>query len=463
MQSTHNNGATYEHSLDHALEFFSKAGSLFSKRQSFYGNEESALSLFQKTWIVNKEVSFKLLLWLRDCRGGAGNRSAFRECLTWLATTDPEWVKVNIASIPAAGRWDDLKALYDTPCEEAALEAWTQGIQAGDDKNLAAKWANRRDNKLRKHLKMTPKDYRKLLVSRTAVVENKMTARQWQEIDYPTVPSVAMARYTNAFKKRDTERYEKFKTAVAAGETSVNASTLFPHDCVRTARNGDAELANLQFAALPNYFADTNKRILCLCDSSGSMSVQVSGSVAAIDVSTSLSLYCSDRLASDSPFYRKFMQFEDESQLTDWKDMTFSDVITGGTVLNGAVGSTDLQKALTTLLAYAKMFNATPEQMPSVLLVISDMQFNQGVHQPNQTEIEHSIDQWVKAGYERPTLVYWNTAGYAGAPATIRDETVALVSGFSPSVLQALFSSDDLSAAAVLNRALEKYAVVAPK
>lgn len=68
MQTTHEGALNYEHSLNHALEFFSKAGSLFEKSGSFYGMEESALSLFQKTWIVDKEISFKLLLWLRDCR-----------------------------------------------------------------------------------------------------------------------------------------------------------------------------------------------------------------------------------------------------------------------------------------------------------------------------------------------------------------------------------------------------------
>jgi hypothetical protein len=68
MKLTNEGALQYEHALDHAVEFFSKAGSLFEKRESFYGHEESALSLFQKVWIVDPIVSFKLLLWLRDCR-----------------------------------------------------------------------------------------------------------------------------------------------------------------------------------------------------------------------------------------------------------------------------------------------------------------------------------------------------------------------------------------------------------
>jgi hypothetical protein len=69
MRKTNEGGIQYVHSLDHQVEFFAKAGSLFEKKESYYGQEESALSLFQKTWIVDPVISFKLLLWLRDCRG----------------------------------------------------------------------------------------------------------------------------------------------------------------------------------------------------------------------------------------------------------------------------------------------------------------------------------------------------------------------------------------------------------
>jgi len=85
MRRTYEGAKAHEHSLDHALEFFSKAGSLFVNSDTYYGSEDTALGLFQKTWIVEPLTSMKLLFWLRDCRGGAGNRSGFRACLNWLA------------------------------------------------------------------------------------------------------------------------------------------------------------------------------------------------------------------------------------------------------------------------------------------------------------------------------------------------------------------------------------------
>lgn len=463
MRNTNNGAATYEHSLDHALEFFSKAGSLFEKRSTFYGSEETALSLFQKTWIVEKEVSFKLLLWLRDCRGGAGNRSGFRSSLKWLAEHDPEWVKLNISQIPELGRWDDLTALYDTPCESEALELWASEIKKGGKGNLACKWAGRKDNKLRKYMGLTPKEYRKLLVAGTQVVESKMCEKNWKEIEYSNVPSVAMARYSSAFFRNDEERFKSFKEAVKKGETTVNTGALFPHDCVRTAMHGDAELADIQFQQLPNYLEGVDKRIVCICDTSGSMGVPVSGSVQAVHVSIGMSLYCSEKMGKENPFYRKFLQFESETHLTDWSNYSFSDVVNGkGNIFNGAVGSTNIEKALLTLLQFAKFYNAKPDQIPNVLLIVSDMQFNQMTTGNDKPVVEAIMKEWQEAGYEAPTIVYWNTAGYAGSPATVTTPKTALVSGFSPSLLKAVFSSEEITPRTAMNLALEKYDVKKP-
>lgn len=70
MIKTKEGGQQYEFSMNPFLEFFSKAGSRFDTKKSkdFYGENESALSLFKKCWVVDKVLAFKLLLWLRDCR-----------------------------------------------------------------------------------------------------------------------------------------------------------------------------------------------------------------------------------------------------------------------------------------------------------------------------------------------------------------------------------------------------------
>ena len=90
---THNGGVSHDHSQNHALEFFSKAGSQFTNKKSYYGNESSALDLFKNVWFAgDHNLAMRLLFWLRDPRGGAGNRSGFRECLKWVSETEPKWV-----------------------------------------------------------------------------------------------------------------------------------------------------------------------------------------------------------------------------------------------------------------------------------------------------------------------------------------------------------------------------------
>jgi hypothetical protein len=63
------------------------------------------------------------------------------------------------------------------------------------------------------------------------------------------------------------------------------------------------------------------------------------------------------------------------------------------------------------------------------------------------------MDIWKKEGYTVPKIVYWNTAGYAGQPATSRHNNVALVSGFSPSILKAIFAAEDLTPKGVMFKA----------
>jgi hypothetical protein len=172
-----------------------------------------------------------------------------------------------------------------------------------------------------------------------------------------------------------------------------------------------------------------------------------------------LGLYCSDRLGEDNPFYRKFIPFSTTSKLVTWKGETFS--VAAQKHNDGWVGSTNIRAALDQILEAAQMFGATDEQIPNTLLIISDMQFDAGT-EDNETTVETGLRKWEDAGYSRPRVVYWNTAGYDGAPTTMGHKDVALISGFSPSVLKAVLGGEDFSPMAILEKAIEKYEVVDP-
>ena len=465
---THN-GANMAYSTGNPLvEFFSKAGSLMKKRGSYYKNEASALELFYNAWAMDKVRAFKLALWLRDVRSGAGNRSAARDVFAFMAEQAPEWVKLNFDLVAKYGRWDDFQAFVGTKLEKDALEYWANAISNKD--GLACKWAPRENKSkktiaksLRGVLGLSSKDYRKHLASNTVVVETAMCNNNWSEINYSQVPSVAMGRYGKSFKKNDQVRFSGFLEKVADPESTekINAGALFPHDVFRTYLANQRDVANAQFDALPDFF-ETDMRVMPIVDTSGSMETPVSGVIRAIDVAVSLAMYASDRLGDTNPFYRKFIPFSTKATFVDWrKAATFSDGVdtfkrsTG----YGWLGNTNIGSAFNLLLDTASFLNVTNEQMPNVILIISDMQFDQGASRDGVTELQAQMEIWKSRGYDVPKIVYWNTAGYAGSPDTVYSKDIGFVSGFSPSILKAVFGGEDFTPEGIMNRALESYEI----
>lgn len=468
MKKTKEGATAYEHSLNHALEFFSKAGSLYDTKtkKSYYEGEATALELFINSWIVDKALSFALLLWLRDCRGGAGNRSGSRSIYKWLAENDPNWLKENLHQLPMVGRWDDLRSLFGTSLEVDAATFWANAIDTEPNNVLAAKWADRSDHPIRTALgNISVPEFRKLIatIRKSHIVEHKMCQKQWDSIKYETVPSMAMSRYMKAFYKNDKERFDSFKNQVKTGVKKVHASVLFPHDCIIACRNGNKEMAELQFEALPNYMEgkDADERIMVISDTSGSMGSTIGGNVTAYDVSTGLALYCSSKMREDSPFYKRFIAFCSEGSFKDWRNMSFSEALNNRNIFNGAVGSTRIDKALNLILETAVRREISQDLMPTTLLIVSDMQFSSG-SRTKDTEVEACLKEWDAYGYDRPKVVYWNTCGYSGQQATERMKNVGMISGFSPSILGSLLGGADFSPIGIMLKTLEKYEVILP-
>lgn len=492
----HKGDFVFETTGNTLLDFYSRAGSLFDNQVHYHGNAHTGIDLYRRAWDEHPYKAMQLAMWLRDCRGGAGNRSGFRKLLFYIGNHNPEWAKVNLHLIPQVGRWDDLTALVGTFCEQSAISYWAEAIQKGDA--LASKWAPReKSNKqlyhlLRKQLKLSPKEFRKLLAKNTKVVETLMCNRTWYEINYNHVPSVAMARSADAFSKHDEIRFSEWKRSLADPESGnkVHADVLFPHDCIKTLRAElgshlkqgyyswsrmardsveqyeESILANAQFAALPNYMEKTNARIMPICDFSGSMEDTISSNrstlpIMRIDVSMALGLYCSDRVGQDNPFYRKFIPFSDNSRLVDWSKESFSVAVQKYN--DGYCGTTNIEKALDQILDYALMFHATEEQMPTHLLIISDMQFDDNTSSEEITAVENCMRKWEEKGYKRPKIVFWNLAAYKNSPAEYHHKDVALVSGFNPSLLTAVLEGEDFTPMAIMERCIAKYEVVRPE
>ena len=100
--------------------------------------------------------------------------------------------------------------------------------------------------------------------------------------------------------------------------------------------------------------------------------------------------------------------------------------------------------------------------MPTTLLIISDMQFHPYSVKSEKTVVNASLGKWRDAGYKIPKIIYWNTAGYAGSPETVKGTNIALVSGFNTAILKAIFSGVDFSPRSIMERAIEKYEIRIP-
>lgn len=417
---------------------------------------------FVKAFVEDPEVAVRVLQWGRDARGGAGERETFRKLFSYLLKNEPAIASRILPKVPEIGRWDDITLAFGTPLEREALRMIAFALNDAKD-GLCAKWLDRQGpeaNKIRSYMKLTPKQYRKLLVGLSNTVEQKMCAQDWTGITYPHVPSVAAGRYQKAFLKHDPVGYGAYKTKLVAGETKINASVAYPYDVVRSMRNGDAVVSNEQWKALPNYLEGSDENIMPVVDVSGSMDgVRVSGSVTALDVAISLGLYVSERMGG--VFKDQFITFSGSPEMLK----------TSGTLKqrfdqmerSNWGGNTDIQAVFKLILSSAMKHKVDQKQMPTKILILSDMEFDTcvtagsnggrwgGGARVSVSAMDMIKSEYEAAGYKIPQVVFWNLNGRAGnSPVTYNEAGTALVSGFSPSIVKSVLGGEEMTPISIM-------------
>lgn len=428
--TTFNNAVTNYSSLNANVDLFFLIGASRNKDIS---------STFISAFVENEDLAIRNLLWARDVRSGAGERQTFRNLFKVLIEQNSELAIKVLNKLPELGRFDDIFIAFNTKIENAALRLYAESLR---NKNaLAAKWAPRKGsdaNKLRAYLRLTPKDYRKLLVNLSATVEQQMCAKNWNEINYNFVPSVAASRYQKAFVKHDQDRYNEYKQQLIKGEAKINAGAVYPYDVIRSLKNGDETVSIAQWNALPNYMEGSDERILPVVDVSGSMSQKVSGSISAMDVAVSLGLYISER--NTGIFKDQFITFSESPKMVKVSGNLSQRLHQMNTSDWGM--NTDLEKVFDLILNAATKHNVSKENMPTKLLILSDMEFDVATD-ANQSLFEIAKVKYAKSNYELPQIIFWNLAGRKGnVPVSIHDTKTALVSGFSPSILKSLLGGN---------------------
>lgn len=484
---TENGAEAYASTMNAVLDMFA-FGAAYRNR-----DEYDVIELFRSAFEQDANLAVKCLFWIRDVRGGAGERRFFRVAMKWLAEEYPEVALRNLRYVPNYGRFDDLYLFVGTPIEEDALNILA--LQLREDlhsqfPSLAAKWAkscnasspeSRRLGELtRKHMGQTQKQYRKMLShlrERLNVLERLMSGKRFDEIDFEKIPSLAGVRYSHAFATRE-ELKERYAAFMARDDVQVNAATLYPYDCAARAQKlrgktiGDPErrALNKYWENIPDYTEgkDTGN-FMAVCDTSASMTW--GNNPLPIDVAVSLAIYFAER--AQGPFHNNYISFSSRPRLVEVKGRDFVEKYCRIRDTD-LCESTNLQAVFDMLLEIAKSGTVAPEDFVKKLAIISDMEINEATQElgrswSDTSEVVNrkfmSLMERIRQNWERqtdipfPQLYYWNVNARNN---TILDlgQNVSYVSGASPSILKQILTGKtgwDLCLETLLS---ERYALV---
>ena len=472
------------------LDMFALGGAMRNR------SNDDIILLFQNAFLENPEYALKCLFYLRDVRGGQGERRFFRTIVTYLACTETEAMRRNMQYIPEFGRWDDLYALMDTPMEEEMFafmkEQLVLDVQCNTP-SLLAKWlksentssivSRRQGERTRKAFGMTAKQYRKtlsILRSRINIVEKLMSENRWDEIEFDKIPSRAGLIYKNAFARRDIIK-QKYETFAKDTTTKVNAEVLNPVDIVerifgsigwhRSPSEVDIAMFQKYWDNLKDYYNGREERGIAVVDVSGSMCG------TPMNAALGMGAYIAER--GKGPFANHFITFSADPQLVKFEGINIVDKFERARGAQWGM-NTNLEKTFDLLLNVALQNRTPANEMPETLYIFSDMEFDEALTNNSSLskgrgwgyETFHTMDRdgittlmediaakWAKHGYEIPRVIFWNLDARQNNIPALGDK-FSYVSGFSMTMIEQILSGKDGLALMFEKLNTERYACI---
>lgn len=441
------------------LDMFSLCGAYRQR------SDADCILAFKNAFDENQTLALKCLFYLRDCRGGQGERRFFRVCFRWLANSFPDTAIRNLANVSEYGRWDDLiYSTLGTTVEKAALdliysqfkldlECKTPSLLGKwlPSENASSKVTKSAAAKVRVYFDLSHKEYRKALSelrSRINIVEKLMSQGKWQDIQFDKIPSRAGLIYKNAFARRDIIA-KKYETFAKDENTKVNAGVLYPYDIAQRAfcskhysvEAPERVMLQKYWDNLPNYYGDNDENGLAIVDVSGSMTGQ------PMEAAVSLGAYIAER--GHGPFANHFITFSNNPHLVKFEGVDIVDKFNRAKRADWGM-STNIEAVFDMLLSIAKQNNTLPEDIPNRLYIFSDMEFNSCMtgrrdyssENDIETLLETIANRWAAAGYELPKVIFWNlNARTQNIPAL--GGRFSYVSGLSPVMIETILSGKD--------------------
>lgn len=455
LTKTENGAVTRNTTKSKVLDMFAQGAAMRTR------SDADIISMVEQAIAEDEVMTLKCLFYIRDIRGGQGERRFAKVAFNHLANYHTAAIRRNMTKIADFGRYDDYYAFVGTKLESSMFEFLKAQFELDMEcevPSLLGKWlkscnassseSKKFGNLTRRAFGLTSKEYRQALTSLRAkinVLETLMSANRWDEIEFDKLPSGAGFKYRNAFAARDiiAKKYETFAKDV---KTKVNASALYPYEVVEKALDYrldsvEKDMINKYWANLKDYFDGKEGSMLCVIDTSGSMHG------TPINVAISLGLYCAERLSG--PFANHYISFASKPQLIETSGKDFVSKVKRIYQTN-LIDNTNIEATFDLLLDTATQKKLTQDDLPKSLVIISDMEFDvarQGDYwsrrdrvKPQETLIEEIDTKWRNAGYEMPNLVFWNVDARQNNIPAIGNSKYTYVSGFSPSIFETILS-----------------------
>lgn len=458
---TENGGIKHMTTFNKVLDMFAMGGSMRNR------SENDIIFMFKQAYEEDATLALRCLFYLRDVRGGQGERRFFRICIKWLANEYPLEMEHLIREVAEYGRYDDLFELFDTSCEAAMLGYIYHTVHKNED-HLIYKWlpsinassrtTKSRGRKIAYEFDMTEREYRKMLTEgRKAchLVESLMSQQKWDQIAFDKLPSRAGILYKNAFMRRE-ETKERYAQFMSSKTTKVNASVLYPvdiaHQIFHSSYPSTTERQAWQkyWDALPNYYGDKEEPGIAVVDVSGSMTG------TPMEAAVSMGAYIAER--GKGPFHNHFITFSADPHLVEFSGVDIYDKIMRARRADWGM-NTNIEAVFDMLLETGIRNHVKPEDMPKTIYIFSDMEFDGALisgprrnerwgdmHTLNRgqidTVIEAQMRKWKQYGYSAPRVIFWNLdARHQNIPAI--GDGFSYVSGFSPVMIENILSGKD--------------------
>jgi len=473
LTHTEKGALAYRSTKSACLDLFAVCGALR------HADEKEIIRKFMRAYTEDPDTAMKILFYARDVRGGLGERRFFNVIVHHLADFRPTSVKKNLPLFAEYGRYDDTLSLLGTKCEKdlagyihRQLDEDLSKADNGKSVSLLAKWlpsvntsgmwTREQAKQLCRLLGMKEKEYRKkisALRKHIGIVEDNLRRKDYS-FDYSKLPGKALFKYRHAMWRNDRGKYEEYIQEVRSGKACMNAGTLYPYEIVRAVMH-EHDLYNIisldaAWKSLPDFTDSRNA--LAVIDGSGSMYCNYGGAAAPITVAMSLGMYFAER--NSGHFANHFITFSETPQLVKIKGNDISAKVHH--CMNYCeAASTDLYQVFMLILVTAVKNNLPQSELPELIYIISDMEFDAGVN-PDQTVFEDAKEKFEDYGYTLPQIVYWNVASRNEQyPVQMDENGTALVSGASP-VLFSLMMSHNLTPFSLMEQVLcsERYSSI---